>query len=57
MRDRVARNIIKPKYIEAAKQLADILTKPLSASPHMALTNRILDLGSVQEGAMGVEGD
>ena len=34
LRDRVAREIFKPTYVEAALQRADVLTKPLGPTAH-----------------------
>ena len=34
LRDRVAREVFKPTYVEAAGQRADILTKPLGPTGH-----------------------
>ena len=42
LRDRVARGIFKALYVEAANQLADILTKALRIHLHRSMLDRIL---------------
>ena len=42
LRDRVAREVVKPEYVEAAKQRADVLTKPLGPTAHQAQLAHLL---------------
>ena len=42
LRDRVARDIFSPTFVEGTSQLADMLTKPLGPSPHEAQRGRIM---------------
>jgi hypothetical protein len=44
LRDRVARGLFTARYVEAANQLADIMTKPLRVHLHRSMLNRILPL-------------
>lgn len=46
LRDRVARGIFTARYVEAANQLADILTKPLHVHLHRSMLERILPMPS-----------
>ena len=47
LRDRVARGLFTARYVEAANQLADIMTKALRVHLHKSMLNRIL--GSLNE--------
>ena len=42
LRDRVARNIFEPKFVDTANQLADILTKALRPGVHEQQVNSLL---------------
>ena len=42
LRDKVARDVFKPTYVEAAEQRADILTKPLGPAAHMPQLARLV---------------
>ena len=44
LRDRVAKGLFRAEYIEAAEQLADILTKPLRVHLHRAMLSKILPI-------------
>ena len=44
LRDRVANGLYIAQYVEAANQLADIMTKPLRVHPHRSMLNRILPI-------------
>ena len=43
LRDRVARDIFSPTYVEGTSQLADILTKPLGPASHRVQLARVLE--------------
>ena len=45
LRDRVARGMFTPKFVESAAQLADILTKALRPGTHLGLLARLLAVG------------
>ena len=42
LRDRVARMIYRPMFVETAAQLADVLTKGLRVAQHRTLLGRLL---------------
>ena len=44
LRDRVANGLYIAQYVEAANQLADIMTKPLRVHLHRSMLNRILPI-------------
>ena len=50
LRDRVAKGLFRAQYVEAANQLADILTKPLRVHLHRSMLNRILPATDAPEG-------
>ena len=47
LRDRVARTMFLPSFVETSAQLADILTKALRPAQHALLRGRILPGGVV----------
>ena len=48
LRDRVARGLFTARYVEAANQLADIMTKALRVHLHKSMIDRILPTQSVK---------
>ena len=42
LRDRVSRDLFTPRFVPGDQQLADIMTKALGPSPHMAQLRRVL---------------
>ena len=42
LRDRVAREVFRPEFVETEKQLADILTKALRSGVHLELVSQLL---------------
>ena len=49
LRDRVARGQFKAEYVEAAGQLADIMTKGLRSPLHREMMPQLLVKGDVSE--------
>ena len=51
LRDKVARDVFEPKYVEAAEQRADIMTKGLGPAAHQMQLGRLLEVNEAPEPA------